>query len=315
MLPTARVTELDEGSRRKLTALSELGLSLMTTSSERVVNKPLKLAVLALSAQGEVSAWAVARNFSLIPDETWGSSSDGIQVIEGLLDHWPALVAIPAESLQLETQQDQQLTIQSECNGPLQGFGNRLWGYLCSQTPKLAALLNDEQNTITAIRYSDRYLRSPLVLALLLDFLHALGKTAAGERGLPTIDLRTNSLSRSHASTTFKGGGYQFRHHDWSDEAVRNQVLAGIFEYAALDLAADPVTNGCPHARELQVAFENGEQVRVCFDQGVSYWAAPSRDVFDFHASIDRQVDAVANMAGSVFGYAGHSTLVFIKFF
>ncbi|MEQ6291818.1 hypothetical protein ACFPAG_14510 [Vogesella sp. GCM10023246] len=314
MLPTEHLTKLDEGSRRKLLALTELGLSLFTTSAKRLESKQLKLAVLARSTQGVVHAWAVNSNFSLVPDESWGQSQDGIHVIEGRLDGWPALATVVPDALQLNAQQDQQLIVQSECNGALQGFGSRLWGYLCSQTPKLAALLNDEQNAITAISYSDRYLRSPLVLALLLEFLYALGKTPAGEKGLPTIDLRTSTFSRPHITATARNSASQFRHHDWSDEEIRNQVLTGIFEYAGLAMMADPVVGKIPHARELFLSFASGEQVRICLDQGVSYWATAGREFFDFHASIDQQIDAVANMSGSVFGYAPHATLVFIKF-
>lgn len=314
MLPTAHLAKLDEGSRRKLLALTELGLSLLTTSAKRLESKQLKLAVLARSAQGAVHAWAVNSSFSLVPDESWGQSQYGIHVIEGRLDCWPALATVPPDSLQLDAQQDQQLIIQSECNGALQGFGSRLWGHLCSQTPKLSALLNDEQNAITAISYSDRYLRSPLVLALLLEFLYALGKTPVGEKGLPAIDLRTSSLSRAHSTAITRNSAGQFRHHDWIDEEIRNQVLTGIFEYAGLAMVSDPVVGRCQHARELQLSFANGEQVRVCFDQGVSYWATAGREFFDFHASLDRQIDAVANMSGNVFGYADHATLVFIKF-
>ncbi|WP_062788646.1 DEAD/DEAH box helicase [Aquitalea pelogenes] len=314
VLPSSDLATLDEGSRRKLAALSELGLTLVTTPATRVENQLLKLAVLARTDNGEVIGWAVPKTCSLQADETWAFSPDGIQVIEGKLDQWPPLQTVPADALLLASQEDQQLTITTQCNGHLQGFGARLWGYLCEHTPKLAQLLDDGSNALTAIRYSDRYLRSPLVVALLLDFLHALGKMPAGENGLPDIELHTSPISRYLVEAAAKGATSQYRHQDWTSEDVRSRVLAGVFEYAAMRLASNPVMQGCPHPRELWLTFAQGQQVRICFDQGVSYWASASRDTFDFHASIDRQIDAVANMAGSVFGNSAHGTHVFIKF-
>lgn len=319
VVPDVHLDKIDEGSRRKLAALAELGLSLVSCSLARPSNVALKLAVLGRSAAGKVQAWALAHSCTLTADANWADSPDGIQVIEGELDRWPTLQPVDTSQLftDLAMPHDQQLDIHHQCNGSIQGFGKRFWNWLCAGNSKLNSLLGSADRHIAAISYTDRYLKSPLVLALLLDFLHALGQTPAGRYGLPAIHLQTQPLFRNAASAqaaASRGYAPAFRSHDWLDAQMRDRVLAGLFEYAGLSLASNPVSERCQHARELNVLFDNGEQVRICLDQGVSYWAQNNRELFDFHATAEQQVDAIARMEGKAIGHGDYPTQVYLRF-
>lgn len=318
VLPEDGLAGLDDMTRLKLAALADLGLQLFTTRSPRFESDALRLAALARTADGSVHGWAVEPTCSILADQSWGDSPDGRLVIHGELGDWPRFQLLDRDELLPTLQHDQQLDLQDEFDGKLQGFGERLWKGLSERTPRLAGLLEDSSLQIVAISYSDRYLKSPLVTAILLETIHALGKTPAGENGLPLIRLATDPIVRhTQAARSAEGGTVwspRYRHHDWhgDNELLRQRILKGVFEYAGMEILLD--VGKCQHARELTLKFSNESTVRIRFDQGVSYWAVAGKDPYDFERAENEQIDAIANMQGHVCGKKEHPTQVYIKF-
>lgn len=61
---------------------------------------------------------------------------------------------------------DRDLELYGELDGTIDGFGKRFWELVSRDVPGMATLLAEPDDTLVDITYSDRYLRSPLAVAL-----------------------------------------------------------------------------------------------------------------------------------------------------
>lgn len=168
---------------------------------------------------------------------------------------------------------DREIIVHHELDGPLQGFGQRFWTLIAEKHPATARLLSDEQAEVETIRYSDRYLFTPLAAALLVELVDGLRELVTKYRWAePTVLVVTTEV-RSEGTAGFTGTVWS----DWPDVNVRNQTLIKAFEFAGIDTDLQTKPKGqTPHARTLVVEFSSGLSLTVRLDQGVSYWRAPA---------------------------------------
>lgn len=169
---------------------------------------------------------------------------------------------------------DREIEIHHELDGPLQGFGDRLWSHITSDHSASKTLLDRKECDVVSLIYRDRYLFTPMSIALLAEVVGGL-RNAVGH------DLW--SIEKFEIVTTNRrlAGENRTRNTvwaDWHDANVRDQVVQATFDYIGMGTlisAGDGGTTG--HGRLLEVGFASGKKLTLRLDQGVSYWrSSPS---------------------------------------
>ncbi|WP_380179971.1 DEAD/DEAH box helicase [Kalamiella sp. sgz302252] len=179
------------------------------------------------------------------------------------------------------------IQIHKELNGPLSQFGQRFWDTLSNGHDEVQLLMKNTR--ISRVHYTDRYLQNPVALALLAAILKPLQSKLSAEAEL-TLDTLFKPKDRP--------GNRPY--HDWMSEADFQDFADQWFAAAmgrALDLTVFDSPRDIPHHRKLTLTFENGQVLKIRFDQGMGYWRvnfASKWYHFDFNDNVSFQL---ANMA------------------
>lgn len=301
------MSSLSEESRYKLAYLLDLGAQYceMQSHDMSIGNTALPL-VAAVGRADTWHAWASNTLEVALPDDQWASPVEHSVLLHGDVD----LPALPAQvrvgDVRPQTG-DVELDIREELDGSIEAFGQSFWSLLCEKSPALKQIL--EQDDLLLVSYSDRYLKSPLPVSLLLSVLHALTNYPSARGG----GRHCRVLSQEFHSN--RGSGYAIWH-DWDNHHERDARLKEALSYLGYEgvvLSED----GIAHGRLLEVKFASGKHVRIRLDQGLSYWQA-GRNVnrrihtYPFHEEAARQVDLLVNPFGMVEAPPVISTQLFI---
>lgn len=227
--------------------------------------------------------WACNRRDAAAPTPDWGSGEQGnIHVIgrfstplHPISENWKP---ITPDQLRGDETNATELAIRSELNGSLNDFGMKAWDLIGSRVPKLHKILQGNI-PLTRVVYHDRYLKSPLTLALLRSFL----KGILGDGGIgPETEL---IIATSKLDNRYSRSPYLIEH-DWNDSLDRQSVIKNIFAngfgrfgYQEL-LPAD-----LPHSRRLLLTWGNDVRWELRFDHGFGHWKANNRIQFPFDRS------------------------------
>lgn len=261
-------------------------------------------------AKGGVSASTFGIN--------WGISKEPLIAGNGLTPLVLNDKCILAEELRPRSAEpgDREIEIHHQLDGPLQGFGRRFWAMLVERHPATETLLSDRDKDVSRIRYQDRYLFTPLSLALLAELIVGLRDHVSPERWAnPTVNIAT-----TQQRTTGEGIPRNVVWADWADMELRDQVAARAITYLGVDVELQVAGKATTqHGRLLEIDFSSGQRLTVRLDQGVSYWRAAASSqggraslMFDFSLDPEDQGRRVAEMLVHVEG-ALHPTEVFVK--
>ena len=179
------------------------------------------------------------------------------------------------------------IAIHKELNGPLSLFGQRFWDVLFNDHEEAQSLMKNQR--IIGVHYTDRYLQNPVALVLLAALLK------------PLKPLLTND-AKVAIDTLFKpkdrAGNRPF--HDWMSDADFQDFADQWFAAAmgrAVALRVFDSLRDIPHHRKLTVTFENGQVLKIRFDQGMGYWRinfASKWYYFDFSDDVSFQLGNMA---------------------
>lgn len=173
--------------------------------------------------------------------------------------------------------------IVAQLDGRVIDFGKKFWTLVRKLRPQAFA----GNRVLTKIRYQDRYLRSPLTARLLFEVWKAT----------PNRTEKTNSLVVSEWIFGETRDCFEVIH-NWSEDTTRSEVIAGLLNGATVDLMRKA---DCPHARQLLLEFDDGQELRITLDQGFGAWRITDRGKrFDFRAENARQVSDLRNAIFSV---------------
>ncbi|MDO9597458.1 MAG: DEAD/DEAH box helicase [Azoarcus sp.] len=264
--------------------------------------------VLATVGEGERSvAWATDSRAMGIPSGSWGSS-DGALITRGMISSPCTLaerVTLVPPSQEAGTHR---VEIIDELDGAVRNFGARLLEIIEHGLGK--DLIPDAAEVIK-VDYSDRYLSSPLPIALFLDFVGEVRKKYRDRWLRDELQLRVASIGDRPSLPFPPSKVWQ----DWADDQQRNAATAAACEYAGWELHLESVDKRtAPHSRRLDLHLQDGGVVKLWFDQGFGYWHVP-RDGggghFRFNASAEQQGEYIACMSGRIEGQ-GYETYVFV---
>lgn len=263
---------------------------------------------------GQSIQWATNDVSASLFDANWAVTGYPIIMGNGLVPLTLKEKAISADELRprLADAGDQEIEIHHELDGPIQGFGQRFWKTVAFQHRATKDLLESD-NDIVSIRYQDRYLFTPLSIALLVELIVGLRDCVGRERWAnPKVGITT-----TEQQATAEANVRSVVWIDWPDIQIRNQVATHALQYLGIDLNLIVVgKTGTQHNRSMEVHLESGQCLIIRLDQGVSYWRAVATDrsalIFDFGLEPKDQGKRVAEMMVNVEG-ALHPTQIFFK--
>lgn len=264
-------------------------------------------------------AWATTDQAARIPNETWGVSATPL-VLGTLSSHLNSTIEkVDASAIRpkVKVEGDREIVVHHEIDGPLQGFGTKFWKIVAKEHHGAMAQIEESNSDVVSISYNDRYLFSPLSLALLVDLISRLKEVVGQARwDNPGITVTTTDVRGSGGNQS-----YNKIFSDWPDLTVRDAVAKGAFEYLGMRTQIlVPSKFSVQHGRVLEVKFSDEKVLSVRMDQGVSYWRTPSSGGhklfpiwFDFNStSIEDQVKMVVHMKAKIEGGA-LPTELFVK--
>lgn len=259
--------------------------------------------------------WASGDPDTVSFDPSWGITTDALIRGADLEPYKLQAKKITATDLRpVPLAEDRALVVHHEVDGPVNGFGDRFWNLIEEQHPATKALLSATGNEITAVRYHDRYLFNPISVTLLIQLAVGLRKKAA-----KTWNAAKLSISSTKDRTT---GGYGSRNvlwADWQNTDLRDVVLSSLFYRQGFDVELQIAGKSqLQHGRILEIDFKDGKQLKLRFDQGVSYWRAVGGGPrggqtirFDFDLPPEEQARRLAETSADVEGGL-HPTEIFV---
>ena len=219
-------------------------------------------------------AWACADNNIRSANANWGASE--FPLVVGEMD------PIRIESTELKpdgirpstrVEGDREIVLHRELDGELQGFGKRFWKAVSDEHKGAAPLLLKPGADVASIQYSDRYLFTPVSIALVLEIVSGLkGIVGPSRWDNPNVEVTT---------TQFRGGAESRAvntvYADWRDASVRDAVVEASFRYLGIAAKLNVLDKfAVQHGRVLEIGFSSGQHLIVRLDQGVSYWRVMS---------------------------------------
>lgn len=261
--------------------------------------------------------WAYSDNTALAFGSAWSlTESPLISTDQGSPLSEPGKKLDPLDIRPVKVKQgDREIMIHHDLDGALQGFGERLWQRVVLEHTAVGSLLKEAGDDLVNLRYSDRYLFTPLSIALLAELVNGLRKISGQSKwAITTCEVVTVDC-RIHDNNPVKNKLWG----DWRNTNVRDAVLKGAFEYIGVDAKVSSGTlSKTDHSRFLEIGFRSGKVVTVRFDQGVSYWRSAYKNpihqtYFDlFSKDVDAQSSCLAELNVAVEGGI-MPTFLFIK--
>lgn len=269
----------------------------------RVVEQPIALGArwlaLEIGSKSDASRWAVSDLALLTPGEDWGQASDTAHAVRVHLDQ-------PLDACSGDIVKGSEIRCPVpgtfvaiaagvQLNGAIAGFGARLFGQLQRAAPALERRLKSGAS-LRAIHYSDRYLRSPLSVRLLVEVLRHLSSVPGGLG--PTTQLTISTTYDDH-----QGGRYLGLQGNWPSRDLQRTVTEMAIRQALkceaqVEIAARGVL---PHHRFLRFEWPDGKLAEIRFDQGLSGMQVSRQSpVFDTSRRPETQVSNLLQLSAHI---------------
>ncbi|MBP0447318.1 DEAD/DEAH box helicase [Roseomonas sp. SSH11] len=197
------------------------------------------------------------------------------------------------------------LSVGTDLDGPVGGFGQRFWAAI-GRLPAVSGWLARSPR-VERIAYGDRYLFSPLVVRMLHSVLAAAPVPRTAGRRLP---LQLMTLSDRYDRRSGMSSGLR---DDWPNLNTRDDVLKAVLGHAGFDVHLETADRrGLPHARRLRLESAEHGAMEVLLDHGFGHWMPERRVPFDFSAGAARQGADLLRTGVSVVGEPGKATEIFV---
>lgn len=246
---------------------------------------------LALEIGGRLSAsrWAVTDAAMLIPGENWGKATEHGHSLR--IDDELPLEPPPGERIIATAFRPPVpgsfvcVSVGTQLNGPVTSFGYRLFGQVAKHATALMERLNGDL-AIARVLYSDRYLRSPLSVRMLVEILRHLSTLRGGISRVSAIEVRTTFDDR--------GGSYGGLTGNWPTAELQKLVTETILTevaHSSISVDVSRQKGALPHHRFLRLEWSDGKSAEIRLDQGLSGMQTVGRTMpFDTGRPAPRQV-------------------------
>lgn len=223
---------------------------------------------------------------AVVPDWQWGSSENCGVMVAGASRG----IHLNATSRKFNAPVMRSGTafVQDELNGRVDGFGQKFWQLLIDRHPLVCEMVSSKQGSVVRVEYSDRYFRSPLVMALFCEVLS--GMKLHGLMGDGAVKVVVRILERTASENSFRSPHLPF--HDFTADTKLCAVLGKVLQDCGFNPDID-IRASIEHCRVLQIHLADGTKLSIILDQGFGAWqlvpdsGRTSMPRLDFNKSID----------------------------
>ncbi len=243
--------------------------------------------ILEIGGTKNVVRWATTTPVTTALNSVWGTGIDDAIFVRGTFDN--AFSELDKKWKRIEPSKLRRpegnlfsTSIKKEFDGSINSFGKRAWKHLFELVPELKKRMQNNQ-ALTGITYSDRYLRSPIVLKLLREFLQPLTEFSGGIDNQTRIVIYTSQLHPNNLREC------RLLFHDWRDANDRRVVLKNMIAIKSPPQIIEKRNFEIPHARELYLTWQDQKKYKMIFDQGMGYWRVDRK--FDASFPFEKMAD------------------------
>lgn len=309
------VSKLPESERFKLASYMAIGVFYGEVNTIQIVPNNFELHLVAqIQINHQWKTWATTNPDFAVPNSFWGNVDGQTIYVKGDTTPVNDINYFKLSDVRPKTG-DTEIEITHELDGPAIGFGERFWKKLEEKNQQLAQILSQDKDPITLVEYSDRYLRNPLMIALLIDTVNQLKKYPSGDMASFAVHISTVSSSKLDVRPCKNCWD------DWKDSSIRDEIIKCALNYCGLNPRLTVESGGAfstiMHGRSMTLNFASGSTIKVRLDQGFAYWKIDSKLAgqlsFPFTASINEQVEKIANLPVAVISPSMAATQIFVK--
>ena len=268
VIPQELIGKLSEEDRYSLAALADHPNVTVRTTDKLPLSKGAAVVAEVERVNGSLG-WASADSNALLGSGAWGQTLGPL--IRGVTEIGKlgqALVPSLIRPTPVDNG-DKEIIFQHQLDGPIKTFGDRLWKLVRQHHPATDKVLGNITAKVVLVTYIDRYLFTPLSVALVGQLLAGLREAVGTERfGHPEVTITTTAVRQDGQKFM---GGKVFA--DWPTTQMRDTVAGLVFEPFG-KVKINTSDRAVQHARTLEIVFSTGEELAVRLDQGVSYWRA-----------------------------------------
>lgn len=311
---------LSQGSLAALDAEQRLDLALLAAPDsvevgvvESMPGSGGKPWLAAVGGASPTIAWATAATGANVAGAGWGDTGGAVLVRGRVPTGDLAVQAVPKADLRPTVGQAlAEVVITNQLDGSIRGFGGRFWKLLISSFPGLTTTLQGHR--LSRVTYTDRYLHSPLVVALLTEVVEGLRVEGNGSLGDGPLVVKTQEVPPNEGRVIPRIWA------NWPSSKERDAVIGSSLGYCGIDVDVRIYDKSrIPHARTLELTFDGGAGLRIRLDQGLGYWSPPPSNerglgatYFDFSTPPETQGGKVAELTTVIRGQT-YPTYVFIS--
>jgi len=268
VIPQELIGKLSEEDRYSLAALADHPNVTVRTTDKLPLSKGAAVVAEVERVNGSLG-WASADSNALLGSGAWGQTLGPL--IRGVTEIGKlgqALVPSLIRPTPVDNG-DKEIIFQHQLDGPIKTFGDRLWKLIRQHHPATDKVLGNITAKVVLVTYIDRYLFTPLSVALVGQLLAGLREAVGTESfGHPEVTITTTAVRQDGQKFM---GGKVFA--DWPTTQMRDTVAGLVFEPFG-KVKINTSDRAVQHARTLEIVFSTGEELAVRLDQGVSYWRA-----------------------------------------
>lgn len=259
--------------------------------------------------------WAMPEQHSLFFDAEWGSNTNVLIKAENNPPFICSDKIFDVSELRPNVSEfgDKEFEITNELNGSLQNFGTKFWDFIFDHHSVVETLF--ENDALQSVSYSDRYLFSPINIALFFQIIKAL-KVLTENKQSNSFSVLMNTTDKSNFNQQYNPQNKV--QNDWRDSADRDRITQLIFEHSDIALTVRIGSKSeVGHGRILELEFSSGKKLFIRLDQGVSFWkpawaVSSSIIAYNFNAPEMQQRDLLLNLDLNIKD-SDSSTQIFLK--
>ena len=290
VLSNANMNALDDVQRRGLRdASNRHGFELRVGEPPSGSNGARLLAT--CEGSGKLTGWYSRDPLASLINEGWGVGSE-YPVVEAELEvSTPSQLVDPAALESTVKPGDRVRIIEPDAGRPLRQFGTSLVKSIIQPELEAAGLWKPGQ--LISMDYSDRYLKAPLPVLLMMQTAAALRDALATRGTSLELNITTEALrfDRNDAPPRMIWS-------NWNNESDREDVIVAMAD--RFNLACNYDDEGAPHSRKLTISYRDGSRAILLLDQGFGAWRSRLPLRHDFRAGPQVQSRALVECSGLV---------------
>ena len=269
VLPDTDVSSLSEVHKEDLLAISNFGIELSVYSSVNQLLQTEGCILVQVSSDENTTSFASNTLSANIPSTSWWELNDHCLVKSNEFTRIESH-KFDRELLAINKQQgDIEIEITSECDGPINEFGDKLWDKLLEQSDSLQSSIHGS-SVLTSLNYSDCYVSSPWALMLLAEITASLKKIL----GCNWVDPKL-SLTTAEKNPNYNARGL---YAEWHSNEMKSDVISEYFEQMdeKINVSVKNMRD-IPHGRRFTLRWDDGSILYIRFDHGFGCWGINGR--------------------------------------